>query len=80
MTHEQSPKTVHDLMQVTGLGRESVKAGIRTGELPGHKVGSRYVVPHEAFTAFCEGRWTPNPRPYFREAVKPITAIRRRAS
>jgi excisionase family DNA binding protein len=66
------PRTYQDLMVVTGLGRNAVKAAIQTGELPGYKTGSRYVVPADAFDAFCQGTWVPKPRPLFAEPVKPI--------
>lgn len=66
------PRTYQDLMTVTGLSRETVKAAIRTGELPGYKVGERYVVPAEAFDAFCAGTWVPNPRPIFPAGITPI--------
>lgn len=78
-TSERPAKGVPDLMRVTGLGRDSVKAAIRSGELPGYKVGRRYVVPADAFEAFCAGTWVPQHRPVFTEAIRPLTsAIRRR--
>lgn len=67
----QPPKTVADLMDVTGLGRDSVRAAIRTGELPGHYVAGRYVIPGEAFDRFCRGEWVPQVRPVFTEPVRP---------
>lgn len=64
---EQSPVArdfylVTDICAVTGLSRASVQEGIRRGELPGYKVGTRYVIPGNAFRAFCEGRWMPQVR------------------
>ncbi len=64
---EQSPVArdfylVTDICAVTGLSRASVQEGIRRGELPGYKVGARYVIPGNAFRAFCEGRWMPQVR------------------
>lgn len=66
------PRKYEDLMAVTGLSRASVKAAIRSGELPGYKVGERYVVPAEAFDAFCAGTWVPSPRPLFPAGITPI--------
>jgi hypothetical protein len=73
------PKTVADLMAVTGLGRDAVKAAIRTGELPGFYVRSasssgrgRYVVPAQAFDDFCRGVWVPQRRPVFTEPIRPL--------
>lgn len=57
------PATVSDLVRVTGLGRDTVYAAIRSGELPGYFVGGRYVVPRAAFEAFCRGEWMPQPKP-----------------
>lgn len=53
---------VTDLCKITGLSRASVQEGIRRGELPGYKVGTRYVIPGEAFRALYEGRWMPQVR------------------
>lgn len=66
------PKNVRDLIAVTGLCKETIYAGIRTGELPGYRVGSTYTIPDEAFEDFIHGRWVPKPRPYFAEPVKPL--------
>ena len=73
-------KTVKDLMTVSGLGRDATKAAIRNGQLPGYVVGSRYVVPDEAFEDFCHGRWTPTPQPVtpIPTHVTPINPIKRR--
>lgn len=67
------PATVEELMRVTRMGREAVKAAIRYGALPGYVVEgdglrNRYVIPRAAFEAFCRGDWQPAPRP-----VTPIT-------
>jgi hypothetical protein len=63
---------VDELQRITGLGREAVKAAIRTGELPGYHVGRSYTVPEEAFIAFCKGEWVAKPHPIFAESIKPI--------
>lgn len=69
---DEAPKGVTDLMRVTGLGRDLVKAAIRSGELPGYHVGSRYVVPADAFAAFCRGEWQARPHPIFPHPIKPL--------
>jgi hypothetical protein len=72
------PKTIADLMEVTGLGRDTVRAAIRTGSLPGYYVthdGSgrgQYVIPHQAFEDFCKGIWVPSHRPVFTENIRPL--------
>lgn len=71
---------VRRLMGATGLGRETVKAAIRTGELPGYLVGSRYTVPREAFERFCRGEWVRDPRPIFTQPITPIVKRRRDAA
>jgi excisionase family DNA binding protein len=52
-----------ELADALGLGEDTVKAAILSGELPGYKIGKRYVVPRDAFEAVCAGTWRPNPRP-----------------
>lgn len=85
-----APKTVADLMAVCGLGRDSVRAAIRTGTLPGYFVTSdrsgrrgRYVIPGDAFEDFKHGRWLPMHRPVFSEPIRPLPQpedlVRRRA-
>lgn len=69
---DDAPKTVQDLARVTGLDPRTVRTAIRVGELPGYAVGSRYVVPADAFAAFCRGEWQPQPRPLFPHPVKPL--------
>lgn len=71
-------KSVKDLMVLTGIGRDSVYAGIRCGELPGYYVGKRVVIPEEAFERFARGEWTPTPRPYFAQPVTPIVTMQTR--
>ena len=68
-TDQTKPKGVADLMEITGLSRNSVVAGIKAGELPGYKVGSVYRVPAEAFERFRRGEWQPHPRRLFPEGV-----------
>ena len=66
-----NPKTGYrELMKITGLGRETVKAAIRTGELPGAHIGKSYIVPEAALIAFSEGRWTPQPHPIFPQPIQ----------
>jgi len=73
-----TPKTVADLMEVTGLGRDSVRAAIRTGSLPGYYVMSDgrdrgvYVIPGDAFEDFKHGRWVATHRPIFTEPITPL--------
>lgn len=75
------PVSIQDLMTVTGLGRTAVKEAIVRGELPGSKVGGRYVVPADAFDAFCAGTWVARPRPVVHQPLpQPDRLIRRRAT
>jgi len=66
-------KGVEYLRAATGLGRDTVYAAIRSGELPGAHVGDRYIVPEEAFRAFVEGRWIPIPHPVLSKPAKATT-------
>lgn len=52
-----------ELCRVTGLGRDSVQRAIRNGQLPGGKIGGRYVVPLAAFNDYCHGIWRPANEP-----------------
>lgn len=70
-----APKTVDDLRQVTGLGKDLVRAGIRAGELPGYVVGSRFVIPADAFDDFVHGRWVPKPRPVLPAPATPLPSF-----
>ena len=50
---------IHDLMKVTGLGRQAVAGAIDRGELPGYRVGAgrTFWVPDEAVDKVREGTW-----------------------
>lgn len=77
------PRTIADLMKATGLGRDATRQAVRNGELPGYVVGSRYVIPDDAFDRFCRGEWTPQPRQVIVTApvaVTPITPIKKRSA
>ena len=50
---------VRDLCAYLKLGKATVYKAIEAGELPGYKVGNRYVVPGEAFRELQAGRWVP---------------------
>lgn len=79
MSETYDPKRGYrDLMRVTGLGREIVKAAIRNGQLPGYVVGRSYVVPEEAFKAFCRGEWTPQPKPM--APIRPLIVTKGKAA
>lgn len=74
-------RAVEHLMQVTGLGRDLVRAAIRSGELPGEHVGRSYVLPKATFDRFLAGEWTPRHRPILeRVPTAPASLIRRKAS
>jgi excisionase family DNA binding protein len=70
---ERGPATVADLQEVTGLGRTAVKAAIVRGELPGSKVGGRYVIPREAFDRYVRGEWVAQPRHI---DIQPLPTVR----
>lgn len=71
------PKTVRDLMAVTGFSEQLVRAAIRSGELPGYVAGTRFTIPADAFDAFCRGEWKPQPRPVLAQPAQPL--LRRRS-
>lgn len=56
-TVEKDFYLVRDLCAISGLSKPSVYDGIEKGELPGYKIGNRYVIPGPAFRAFAEGTW-----------------------
>lgn len=72
------PRTVADLMAVTGLSKNSVYAAIKTGQLPGYHIGKRVVIPGEAFEAFCRGEWQPAPKPM--APIRPLIVTKGRAA
>ena len=76
---ERGPATLADLMAVTGLSRHAVTAAIHRQELPGYVVGSRYVIPRDAFDAFCRGEWRPQPRPMEFKPLPNVQLLHRRA-
>jgi excisionase family DNA binding protein len=63
MRHGSNAARWQDLADALGLGEDAVKAAILSGELPGYKIGKRYVVPREAYEAVCNGTWVAHPRP-----------------
>lgn len=72
------PATVEDLQIVTGLGRDAVLAAIRHGSLPGAKIHGRYVIPADAFEAYClYGKWPINAEP---TPIRPIPDMIKRRS
>ncbi len=77
-TPDRPPRKIEDLMLVTGLGRDTVRACIRSGELPGYYAHGRYTIPAQAFDDFCRGVWVPQVRPVFTERIVPITPIKKR--
>lgn len=74
MSDIKPPATVQDLMKASGLGRETVKALIRKGRLPGQKLGKKYVVPRGEFERWYAGEWKPQP------AVNVTPLIRRKSA
>ena len=74
MTDVPPPATVADLMAATGLGRDAVRKAIREGQLPGRKIGRKYVIPRGEFNAYIDGRWTPRPQ----EPIRPVTPFVRK--
>lgn len=78
------PRTVDDLQDVTGLGRDLVKASIIAGQLPGYYIAphansaGRYIVPDLAFERFERGEWIPIPKTIVLVS-KPIDVLREAA-
>jgi len=65
-------KSAKDLMRVTGLSETSVYLALELGELPGYRVGRRWVITDDAFDDFCHGRWQPKPKNPFPHGIKPL--------
>lgn len=75
VTTPQPPATIQDLMIASGLGRDKVKALILLGQLPGRKIGNRYVIPKGEFDRWYRGEWEPKPL----EPIAPSDFIKRRS-
>ena len=58
-TVEKDFYLVRDLCALLGIGKQTAYVGIEAGELPGYKVGGRYVIPGPAFRDLAEGKWVP---------------------
>ena len=56
---------IHDLMKLTGQGRQAVTSAIDRGDLPGYRVGpSRKIwVPDEALELLKKGHWRKGEQP-----------------
>ncbi len=78
MTTPRPPRPLADLITASGLSRDTVKALIRTGQLPGYKAGRKYVIPADAFDAWCRGEW--QPRPVEIAPVTPVTLLHRKGA
>lgn len=44
-----------EIQRRTGLGRDAVRQAIKAGQLPGYKIGGRYVVPRVWFERWMAG-------------------------
>jgi len=62
-----SAKTWQDLAEALGLSEDTIKAAILSHELPGYRIGRKYVVPLAAFEDLIHGRWKPDPQPILGE-------------
>lgn len=51
--------TIREFRIATGLSKPTIYKMIRLKQIPGYKIGTRYVIPRPWFEAFLEGRWTP---------------------
>jgi len=65
---------IHDLMRITGAGRQAVTTAVDRGELPGYRVGAgrKIWVPDLALDALKEGRWIPASRANFTHVTTPF--------
>lgn len=77
MTAPRPPRPLADLIVASGLSRDTVKALIRAGQLPGYKAGRKYVIPADAFDAWCRGEWEPRPTPV---APRPVALLHKRSA
>jgi len=50
---------IHDLMELTGMGRQAVTTAVDNGRLPGYRVGrgNKIWVPDEALDLLRKGHW-----------------------
>lgn len=52
---------IHDLMRVTGEGRQAVTSAVDRGDLPGYRVGPgrKIWIPDQALDDLEKGHWVP---------------------
>lgn len=82
-TGPDAPKSLDELLAIVGVDRDVATAAILAGELPGYKVGRRWVIPAAAFEDFRHGRWIPRPRPILAQPQplpEPTDFIRRKGA
>ena len=77
---DDTPRTVADLVRVTGLADATVKALVREGTLPGYKLGKKYVVPAGGYRALLAGTWKAQPREVVITNISPIRTVNRKKS
>ena len=65
---------IHDLMRVTGMGRQAVTSAVDRGDLPGYRVGTgrKIWVPDAALAALEQGTWVPASRVQARHITTPF--------
>lgn len=52
---------VRQMAIILGISERSAYRGVASGQLPGVRVGGRWLVPEAAFQRFLDGDWpTPN--------------------
>ncbi len=62
-TEKKLTLTVPEAAQRLGIGRNAAYQGVRRGEIPSIRVGSRLLVPKRAFDELLSGKAVPNEKP-----------------
>lgn len=77
-----APATWQELADAAGLSEPTCKAAIRLGQLPGQKIGKKYVIPREAFERWKRGEWVPMPKAIdpMPKQPQPVNFIKRKVS
>lgn len=75
MTTAPKAVTIREFQAASGLSKPTIYKMIREGQLPGYKIGSRYVVPRPWFERWLSGDWVPAD-----EAAPPVQLVHRRTS
>ena len=50
--------SVEEVADITKLSKQTIRAELEAGNLPGCRIGRQWVIPKPAFVAYLFGRWS----------------------